>query len=106
MIRLDQDCEREMLSQLADLGFSSEDAKSALTDVFKVVFIRLAKEMENRLSDKEKRIFVEMAEDKSQEEILVFINRYFRDRTPLDRAEAEKILNEVWDSYLETMKAV
>lgn len=106
MIHLDQDYEKNMLAQLAEVGFSPADAKSALIDVQKVILIRLSQVVENAFSDTEKKVFEEMSKDVSEDELLKFMNRYFRETSPLSRAKAEETVNEVWDSYIETMKEV
>lgn len=106
MIRIDEAYEQAMIMQLEELGFSNNDARRAIVDVFKVAFIRFAQTIESHLSDKEKRVFSEMAEDKTEEEVFAFMNRYFHERSLLDAKEAEKILNELWDSYIETMKGI
>lgn len=106
MIHFNQDYEKDMLAQLEGIGFSKADAKSALIDVQKVILLRLSQMVEENLSDTEKRVFAEMAEEKTEEETAAFISRYFRETSPLPRAKAEEIINEVWDSYIETMKEV
>lgn len=106
MIHLDQDYEKNMRGQLEEIGFSSIDAKSAIIDVQKVILIRFSQAVEAAFTDTEKKVFTEMAEEKSEEELVAFMSRYFREASPLSRAKAEEIINEVWDSYIETMKEV
>lgn len=106
MINLKEGYEKEMLAELEHLGFSPIDAKNALVDVQKVILLRLSRLVDARLSDKEKKIFTQMAEDKSDEEMARLVNHYFREEAPLSREEAEKVVNEVWSSYISRMSMV
>jgi hypothetical protein len=106
MIHLDQDYEKNMVAELEEMGFYPKDAKSAVIDIQKVILLRLSQSVEEAFTDTEKKIFHEMGDQVSEEELLKFMNRYFRDTSPLSRAKAEETINEVWESYLDKMKII
>lgn len=85
--------------KLTTLGFSAGDAEKAISDVHKIFALRLFATLESSLTEEEKILFKEVP----LENLLSFLQGYYETHGAIPLVEGERILNEIWESYFETM---